>query len=260
MSFFTALSFLSIIPRPFRGETSAKEIERSLSYFPVVGVVLGIILAGLNWLLGLLLPTTVVYGLLLVALVIITGGMHLDGFADTCDGIAGHKTAEERLRIMRDSRVGAFGAIGIFLLLLIKYVSLTSVPESLVMTTLVLMPVVSRWAMVYAIVAYPYARPTGLGQAFKQGATWLRFTIATIITLAVSLALTHWANITYFYLATVAIILGVWVVTLGLATYLKRKFAGLSGDTYGAINEVAEVMALIIFSLLAQNHWFGVSS
>lgn len=85
MSFFTALSFLTIIPRPFRGEVSAEEIGRSLSYFPVVGVALGLFMAGLSWLLSLLLPTTVVYGLLLVALTIITGGLHLDGFADTCD-------------------------------------------------------------------------------------------------------------------------------------------------------------------------------
>lgn len=259
MSFFTALSFLTVIPRPFRGETSADEIGRSLSYFPVVGLVLGLILAGLNWLLGLLLPTAVVYGLLLAALVIVTGGLHLDGFADTCDGIAGHKTVEERLRIMRDSRVGAFGVIGVFLLLLIKYVSLASIPGNLVMTALILMPVVSRWAMVYSIAANPYARTAGLGQAFKQGANWLRFTIATIITLAVTLGLTRWANITYFYLTTAAIIFGVWIVTLGLATCLKRKLGGLSGDSYGAINEVAEVMVLIIVSMLAQKQWFGVS-
>lgn len=258
MRFFTALSFLTTIPRPFRGEAGAAEIGRSLSWFPVVGLVIGLILAGLNWLLGLLLPSAVVYGLLLAALVIVTGGLHLDGFADTCDGVAGHKTVEERLRIMRDSRVGAFAVVGVFLLLLVKYVALANIPGNLVVTALVLMPVVSRWAMVYAIAASPYARPSGLGQAFKQGATWLRFTIATIITLAVTLGLTRWANITYFYLTTAAIIFGVWIVTLGLATYLKRKLGGLSGDSYGAINEVAEVAVLIIILVLAQSQWFGI--
>ena len=258
MSFFTALSFLTTIPRPFRGEAGADEIGRSLIWFPVVGLVIGLILAGLNWLLGLFLPAAVVYGLLLVALVIITGGLHLDGFADTCDGIAGHKTVEERLRIMRDSRVGAFGVIGVFLLLLIKYVSLDSIPGNLMTTALVLMPVVSRWAMVYAITAYPYARPSGLGQAFKHGATGMRFIIATIITVVVTLGVTYWANITYFYLATAAIMLCVWVVTFCLAAWLKRKLGGLSGDSYGAVNEVAEVIVLIIIVMLAQRQWFGV--
>lgn len=259
MGFFTALGFLTIVPLPFRRQVSTAEIGRSLSYFPVVGIVIGLVLAGLNWLLGLFLPTAIIHGLLLVLLVAITGGLHLDGLADTCDGIAGHRTTEDRLRIMRDSRVGAFGVIGVSLILLLKYVSLASVPENLAMATLVIMPVISRWAMVYAIAAYPYARQSGLGQAFKQDATWLRFTIATIITLAVTSGLARWANSSHFYLAAVAIMLGSWLATLAMASYLKRKLSGLTGDTYGAINEVVEVLVLVFVSLLARNHWLGLT-
>lgn len=258
MSFFTALSFLTTIPRPFRGEAGAGEIGSSLSWFPVVGLVIGLILAGLNWLLGLFLPAAVVYGLLLAALVIITGGLHLDGFADTCDGIAGHKTVAERLLVMRDSRVGAFAVVGVFLLLLIKYVALASIPGNLVTTALVLMPVVSRWAVVYAVAANPYARPAGLGQAFKQGATGMRLIIATIITLAVTLGVTYLAKITWFYVAAATIIIGVWVVTLCLAAWLRRKLGGLSGDSYGAVNEVAEVVVLMVMLVMAQRQWFGI--
>jgi adenosylcobinamide-GDP ribazoletransferase len=256
LKFLAALSFLTIIPVPHRREANPEEVGRSIGYFPVVGVIIGLILAGLNWLLGRFLPLAVVNGLLIVSLVVISGALHLDGFVDTCDGIAGHKTVEDRWRIMHDSRAGAFGVVGAFLLLLVKYVSLSSVPENLMMATLVLMPVVSRWTMVYAVFAYPYARPEGLGTVFKQGANWQRFAIATIITLAIAIGLARLANVAYFYLAGLAIMLGIWIIIMAMATYLKRKFSGLTGDTYGAINEVAEVGVLILVCLLAHNQWF----
>ncbi len=257
MKLLAALRFLTIIPVPYRAEGSVEEIGRSISYFPIVGAIIGLILAGLNWLLGLLLPSAVVNGLLIVSLVVISGALHIDGFVDTCDGIAGHKTVEARWQVMHDSRAGAFGIVGAFLLLLVKYVSLSSVPETWLMATLVLMPVVSRWAMVYAVFVYPYARPEGLGRVFKQGTSWQRFTIATIITLAVAIGLARLANITYFYLAGSAIIVGIWVIVVAMASYFKGKFSGLTGDTYGSINEVAEVCVLILVCLLAHNQWFS---
>jgi adenosylcobinamide-GDP ribazoletransferase len=114
------------------------------------------------------------------------------------------------------------------------------------MATLVFMPVVSRWAMVYAIFTYPYARPSGLGTVFKQAIRWYSFTAATLITIVIALAL-----FPLFSLGGLLFMFGVWVVTALFSSYLKRKFAGLTGDAYGAINEVAEVMVLIFASLLA---------
>jgi adenosylcobinamide-GDP ribazoletransferase len=218
----------------------------------VVGLIIGLLLAGLNWLLGWLLPAAVVNVLLIVFLAVISGALHLDGLADTCDGLASGKTPEERWQVMHDSRTGSFGIVGVCCLLLVKYVSLNSVPQSLVITSLVLMPVISRWAMAYAIFVYPYARPSGLGKVFKQGAGWQMFAIATVITLVVATGLARLANVTYFYLAGLAIILAIWVIVVIMATYLKRKFSGLTGDTYGAINEVAEVGVLLLVCLLAQ--------
>ncbi len=257
MRFFVALKFLTIIPLPSWREDKPEEVGYSVVYFPLVGALIGLILAGLNWLFSFLLPSTIVNGLLIVFLVVISGGLHIDGFMDTCDGMAAHKTVEDRWRVMQDSRGGAFGVVGAFLLLLIKYLSLNSVPESLLMATLVLMPLVSRWAMVYAIFAYPYAKPTGLGKAFKQGASWQRLAIATVITLAVAIGLARWANLAYFYLVGLGIMFGIWVIIVFMATYLKRKFSGLTGDTYGAINEVAEVSVLIFICLLTYSHWFS---
>ncbi len=255
MGFLAAIKFLTIIPLFRQYEDSREAMGRSIVYFPVVGLVIGLILAGLNWFFSLFLPPAMVSGLLIVSLVIISGALHLDGFVDTCDGIAGHKTAEERWQVMRDSRVGAFGVIGIVLLLLIKYIALNSVPGDLLMASLIIMPLVSRWTMVYALFAYPYARPEGLGKTIKPAANWQKFSLATVITLALATGIAWLAGISYFYLAGPLIMLGAWVIIVLMASYFKGKFAGLTGDTYGAINEVAEVLVLISIILLAHNNW-----
>lgn len=218
-----------------------------MGYFPVVGIIIGVILAALNYLLSLVLPSSVVNALLVVSLVVLSGGLHLDGLADTCDGLAKHGTPGERRRVMHDSRVGGFGVIGIALVLLVKYISLNSLPLSLMTFSLIIAPVMSRWAMVYAIFAYPYARASGLGKAFKQATGWWQFTIATLVTLALAAVLLKLAGLLILFVA--------WLLTMAIAIYLKRKFAGLTGDTYGAINEVAESAVFILLSLLAYKHW-----
>jgi adenosylcobinamide-GDP ribazoletransferase len=241
LSFLAALQFLTSIPVPLKRELSPAQLGRATTYFPVVGLIIGFVLAVLNWLLNYILPPAVVNILLIVALVILTGALHLDGFADTCDGIAGHKPVEERWKVMHDSRTGAFGVVGIVLLLSVKYISLNNVPPQLMTATLIFMPAVSRWAMVYAIFVYPYTRPEGLGTAYKNATRWPQFTVATVITFAVAAAL-----FPLFSLMGFIIIFGVWIVTTLLALYLKHKLAGLTGDTYGAISEVAEVTALLL--------------
>jgi adenosylcobinamide-GDP ribazoletransferase len=255
VKFLSALRFLTIIPVPLWREASPKEVGGSLSYFPAVGFIIGLILAILNWLLSLILPPAVVNGLLIAAMVLLSGALHLDGFIDTCDGLAGHRTVKDRWRIMHDSRSGAFGIVGAVVLLLVKYASLSSVPANLMTATLVIMPVVSRWAMVYAVFAYPYARPAGLGRVFKEGASGPGLALATFFTLVVAMGAAWWAKTNYFYLVGLVIVFGTWLLTWLMATYLKRKLAGLTGDTYGAINEVAEVGVLLIVGLLAYNQW-----
>jgi adenosylcobinamide-GDP ribazoletransferase len=241
LSFLAALQFLTSIPVPLKRELSPSQLGQSTAYFPVVGFVIGVILAALNWLLYYILPHGVINALLIVVLVVITGAIHLDGFADTCDGIGGHKTVEERWQAMRDSRTGAFGVVGVVLLLVVKYASLNNIPSHLITGVLIFMPAVSRWAMVYSIFIYPYARPEGLGAVYKKNTRWPQFTIATAVLLALAAALLP----LFSYLGFI-MVLGVGIVTTLVALYLKHKFAGLTGDTYGAINELAEVTALLL--------------
>lgn len=244
MKFLAAIQFLTVIPLPRRLKISLEDSGRSAGYFPIIGLFIGLILVSMNWIFSLILPPAVVNALLIAALVVISGALHLDGFVDTCDGLAGNKSVEDRWKIMHDSRAGSFGIIGVVLLLLVKYASLNSLPAPLMMIALIIMPVVSRWVMVYAIFAYSYARPSGLGKAFKQGTTWPRLTMATLITLAITVALAQLVGLTVMFL--------VWVMTVATAAYFKVKFSGLTGDTYGAINELAEVGVLILITLLVK--------
>jgi adenosylcobinamide-GDP ribazoletransferase len=255
LSFFTALRFLTIIPLPFKSDDSPEGMGRSTVYFPVVGLLIGGVLVGLNALLGLFLPAAVVNGLLIVALAVISGAMHLDGFIDTCDGIAGHKPVEERWEAMRDSRAGAFGIVGVALLILLKYVLLNNIPGNLMIAALLIMPVISRWSMVYAIAAYPYARQEGLGKAFKQGANRRRLITASVLTLLLAILSAWLGGITFYYFAGLVIMFVIWFIIILAAAYFKRKFTGLTGDTYGAINEIAEVFILVLISVFAFNGW-----
>jgi adenosylcobinamide-GDP ribazoletransferase len=238
LAFFAALRFLTIIPSPFRRRVEAEELGRSLGYFPLVGLGLGLLLIGLDWLLGLVFPLALVNAILIVALVAVTGALHVDGLMDVCDGLAAGRTREQRLEIMRDSRVGSFGAVGAFSLLLLKYFALASVPGGLRVAALLLMPVLGRWAMVYTVRAFPYARPEGgMGGAFKRGASFWQLTLATLVALAVSLGVLYlWGLVVMGVMA---------IVVLGVGAFFKSRLGGLTGDTYGAINEIAEVVVLL---------------
>lgn len=255
MSFLTALRFLTIFRIPGGRIETAEDMGRSAVWFPVVGLIIGVILALINWVFSLFLPAAATSSLTIVLLVIVTGAMHLDGFADTCDGLAGNKPAEERWRVMHDSRTGAFGVTGLILLLLVKFVLLNSIPQANVTSVLVLMPVISRWAMVYAIAKYPYARTEGLGKAFKNGVTRTRLVVATVITLGLSIVLAWWADLDYYYIVGFGIMVVIWFFIITVSAYFRSKFAGLTGDTYGAINELAETGVLLVAGIAFFNGW-----
>jgi adenosylcobinamide-GDP ribazoletransferase len=244
VSFLAALQFLTTIPLPGRREFRPEVLGRSTVFFPLIGLIIGLIMGGWRWLLGLLLPQPVANVVVIASLVLATGALHLDGFLDTCDGLAGHKSVEERWQVMHDSRAGGFGVIGVAVLLLVKYVSLTNVPASLLTATLVLTPVLSRWAMVYAVFIYPYARPAGLGKVFKERTSWVRFAIATAVAFVLAAIILERTGV---YIMT-----AVWLMVVVVAAYLKHQFAGLTGDTYGAINELAESLVFIVIIVLAR--------
>jgi adenosylcobinamide-GDP ribazoletransferase len=130
--------------------------------------------------------------------------------------------------------------------MLMEYVSLNSIPGNLIFAALIVAPTLSRWAMVNAIFVYPYARPSGLGKAFKEAVSWRQFVIATVVSLIPAVVL--------FKVAGVVIMAGVWIAVTLAAICLKRQLRGLTGDTYGALNELATIMAFLLITMLAFKH------
>ena len=244
MRFWIAWQFLTIIPSPRRRECGAEDLGKSISFFPVVGLFLGLVLFGLDYLLGLFLPSLLINVLLVIALVILTGALHLDGFIDTCDGFAIKSSTLDRLKVMSDSRVGGFGVVGGCCLILAKFASLVALPQQLRASALILMPILSRWGMVYAISIFPLAKREGMGWAVKQKASWKGMVVATVFSLIMGLVLLKWWG------AALLAVLG--LILLGFSKYLCSRFGGLTGDTYGAINEFAEVVVLILMLLIGE--------
>lgn len=242
MGVLAALRFLTALPLP-EAEVDPKRLGRSAVYFPAVGVLLGLLLALEDALLGLVWPPLLRSTAVVVTLILLTGGLHLDGLMDSCDGLFGRRDPEQRLAIMRDSRAGSFGVLGAVSIVLLKVAALATVGAWLRPAGLVMAPVLGRAAMVLAIWRFPYARPQGLGRAFKDGvggwqvagALGLAAVTLAAAPLPVSLAACGAA-------AAVALLGGAFICT---------RIPGLTGDSYGAINEVAELAVLLVFATMA---------
>ena len=238
-----ALSFLTVFPATRGKSPTQREISDSRAYFPVVGLLLGLLLVGLERGAGELFPVYLTSVLLLVFLVVVTRGLHLDGFMDVCDGLLGGHTPERRLEIMRDSRVGAFAVAGAASLLILKYGALLSLlalseeSEPGKEWALLLFPMLSRWAMVIVAGAFPYARRQGLGSSLHQGSARLATTIAAVIVVIASPLLGG--------IGGAGLLLGVSVLAWMLGLAMAHLLGGLTGDAYGATNEMAEVAALV---------------
>ena len=235
MSFWLALQFLTVLPAPRSSRVSSASLGRSLSFFPLTGLILGAILAVLDYGLGLIMPEPVTSALLVAALAVLTGAHHLDGVADTCDGLTAGKSREERLRLMSEPGVGALGVVGVGLVLLLKFAGLSSAG---VWPVVLVMPVLGRWTAVWAIFAFPYARSSGMGLAYKEGVHWYDVVLATATALLVTAFVLSWKG------ALLMLALG--LVMLGVARYFVSRFGGLTGDTYGALIELSEVVMLLL--------------
>lgn len=243
--FITGLQFLTRIHITQQTEWSAESFGRSVKFFPLIGVILGIILVIINQLfaeylpsMGIYMPPHVLTALLITINIILTGGLHCDGFMDTMDGIFSGRSKERMLEIMKDSRVGANGVMAFVLLIIIKWSLIMDVSPLSLPTALLIMPVLGRLAMVICITAFPYARPEGIGKAFAQYAGQMTLWIGILLVLLIIVPLGKQA------------ILGLVIVslcTLLFGRYVTKRLGGLTGDTYGAMCELAEIIVLFIF-------------
>jgi len=232
--FAAAWSFLTPVPLGIHYER--EDFERCLGWFPVVGLALGALLAALGTILASALPSTVAAAGVVAAYAILTGGLHLDGLADVFDGIGCRGDRERTLEVMRDSRVGAHGVVALVCGLLLRFAAVAALLEAGHAAAIVLGAVVGRAVVVGAIVRWPYARARGLGTTFKEFArgddlAWA-FGIATVAAVAIGGPM-----------ALIAALLGV-AAARTLAARVMDRVGGLTGDAYGALVEVSDVVVL----------------
>jgi adenosylcobinamide-GDP ribazoletransferase len=244
MDFLRAIGLLTVLPLRTRWDEHTVP-GRAMAFYPLTGALIGGLLAGLAYLLSLsrlpatapLLPTA----LILAAWAGITGGLHLDGWADCCDALFVPVTRERRLEILHDPRLGSFGGIGLAILLLVKLASIQGVMASPTrLSVLVIVPTVARWALVLAARAFPLARPDGMAAHFRQGLGAREVAIATVTAVLVAAlfaALAGWHGLVPLVVASLAMLV--------MARLAVARLGGLTGDVYGAIVELAETAALV---------------
>jgi adenosylcobinamide-GDP ribazoletransferase len=236
-TFPLALTFLTKVPWPRVLQAESRDLARSLFWFPWVGALLGLAFTGAWQGFSRVLPLPAAAALLVCFTVLCTGGLHLDGLADTVDGLGGGKDPEERRRIMKDSRVGVFGVLSLILALLLKFAFFLAAGEKGWGVEFTIFPILSRWGMVFLAYLSDYARPEGgLGQAMTTG---------------VSLKTTAGAGLSALLLAVLVLGLkglvlwaGAGAVIYLLSLYFRQALGGITGDVLGAANEIVEVAVL----------------
>ena len=279
--FFIALQFLTRLKIVNQTEWSVEDFGKSVVAFPYVGLIIGLILALLYGILSPFIPLVPLMLIIVVAEFLITGGLHADGLMDTSDGLFSGRERERKLEIMKDSRIGSFGVVAFVFVTLLKWQLLTAIPTAeFIPMALIMMPLMSRWSLVLSIRSYPYAREQGMGAAFANLAPKHVITYNTLSTFFMPIVILLIGVILYtllygvysiFSIADVGYVVGLGVLayaTLGifqinivsmiityiinrlLNRYIVKQLGGTTGDTYGFVVEVTEVLLLFVYIII----------
>ena len=234
-----AVALLTRIPVAYPPDARDDDIGPSAAMYPIVGVAVGAVTIGAYYGAAAVWDGTAMpVAAAIVAWIAVTGGLHLDGLMDAADGLFSHRPRSDKLRIMKDPQVGAFGAVALAVVLILKAASLSAVPPHRVWKALLMAPMFGRLGMVYAGAAYPYARPEGgMGGAFAERVWWTHVGVAAFTTLV---ACTLVRDVRVW-----AALLACGVFTFWAARRMARSLGGLTGDTYGALCEAPGVVAPI---------------
>lgn len=237
--FFIALQFFTRIPIPRWVGFDPAWLHQASRYFPAVGWVVALVSAGVYALVALLWPPAVAVVLATAASIWLTGAFHEDGFADVCDGFGGGMVPERVLEIMKDSRVGAYGAIGIVMMLMFKFTLLTSLPAHIVVPALLVAHPLSRLASCTLIWRLEYARLEGKAKPLAQHMSTQEWLIAffTVMIPIAGLLYFRWMPISAFFAGLILLI----VASVWMARLFVRRIGGYTGDCLGAVQQLSEV-------------------
>ncbi|MYM26576.1 adenosylcobinamide-GDP ribazoletransferase [Duganella sp. FT135W] len=237
--FFTALQFFTRLPIPGWVGFDPAWLNQASRYFPLVGVVVALITSAAYLVAAWFLPAPVAVIISTAIGIYITGAFHEDGFADMCDGFGGGMTPERVLEIMKDSRIGAYGAIGTICMLALKLVTLAMMPTLAAVGALLVAHPLSRLMATSLIWRLDYARAEGKAKPLAQKMSSAEFMIAALTAMlpAVAVIALHWLPATALASSVVAAA----IATFWLARKFVRRIGGYTGDCLGAVQQVAEV-------------------
>lgn len=248
--FLVATQFLTRLPVPHLLDFESTWLSRSARYFPLVGALVGILNVGVWWVCRHWFSPSIAIGLMLAASLLTTGAFHEDGFADACDGFGGGSTPERILAIMKDSRVGAYGAMGISLLLGLKWVTLLGLPDAVFPWAVIAAHVSSRWWAIGLIWRLQYVRADSgskskpLAQSLS-GLEWLASgMISAIALVVVTLVMRARGTDLHLDVSLAATLVSGLTAYLG-GVYFQRRIGGYTGDCLGAVQQVAELVFLL---------------
>lgn len=245
--------FMTRLPIGLDPKFDSDELGKGMRFFPVVGMVIGLVLFLAFCLLGRIIYSPMVMAVLLVIIeVVLTGGLHLDGLADTFDGIFSYRSKQKMLDIMKDSRLGTNGGLVLILYFFLKVALLVEGSSEFpaVMPIMVLIsPVIARLNSVVNCGAAPYARATGMGKTFVEHTDGVAVGIATILSAAFVGGATYIFELPYTILIIIPIVM---ILGYLFAKLMTRKIGGITGDTLGAVVEISEIIVLLGIYILAR--------
>ena len=238
----TALMFYTRIPVPRGIDHSEELLNKATRYFPLIGIMVGALMALVYWLSGFILPSTISVILMMLTGIVVTGAFHEDGFADVCDGFGGGYSIEQKLNIMKDSRVGTYGLLGLIFLILMKFLLLIEIDLNLI-ALIIAVQSLSRLSPVLIIFTSDYVRQDALSKVKPIGKkikTW-ELLLAVVFAIAPLFLLGVWGFVLILPLL-ISQLLSLW--------FFKRHLGGYTGDCLGAAQQFAEVVLYFSYLLL----------
>ncbi|MDA3853399.1 MAG: adenosylcobinamide-GDP ribazoletransferase [Bacteroidales bacterium] len=240
----SSLLYFTRLKLPFEVPYSKENMSNILTWFPLVGAVVGVLGASVWWVFSLILPSDIAILLSMVATILFTGGFHEDGLADVCDGFGGGYGKDRILVIMKDSSTGAYGVMGMVLALLTKFVTLSNIAVREVFLVIVIGHTLSRALTLLITQIWTYARSTkdSKARAVSQKLSPIRF----VIIMATGMAPLYFST---SHMAWYFPVVGA-IVALMMGNYFHKHIDGYTGDCLGATQQVIEVVIYCSFLML----------